>query len=101
MSKVTAFIEGMDYEDFIKDAKTIFAVVRALEVIGEASKSIPPSVKNRYTDIPWKDIAGMRDKLIHEYFGVNLKVVWNTVKRDIPQLRPQFERIRAEVKDDD
>ena len=87
------FIEGMEYEDFQKDAKTVYAVVRALEIVGEAVKKIPDEVKNKYPKLPWRDIAGMRDKLIHEYFGVKLKVVWVTLKEDIPTLRPEFEKI--------
>lgn len=81
------FIKGIEYEGFKKDIKTSYAAIRALEVIGEAVKKIPDEVKNSYPEIPWKDIAGMRDKLIHEYFGVKLEVVWNTLKQDIPPLK--------------
>ncbi len=93
MEDVLSFVEGMDYDDFAKDKRTIYAVIRAVEVIGEAVKKIPKSVRNRYPEIPWKDMAGMRDKLIHEYFGVDLKRVWKTVKEDIPKLKPLFEKI--------
>jgi len=65
------FIQGLSYETFISDKKTFNAVVRSIEVIGEATKSIPDRVRNRYTDIPWNEMAGMRDKLIHFYFGVD------------------------------
>jgi uncharacterized protein with HEPN domain len=68
MTKVEAFIEGMDYRRFAADAKTAFAIARALEIIGEAVKKVPRSVRNQYQDIPWKDMAGMRDVLIHEYW---------------------------------
>jgi len=93
MDDAMRFVKGMEYNDFVKDRKTIYAVIRAIEVIGEAVKKIPDSVKNRYPKIPWKDMAGMRDKLIHEYFGVNLKRVWRTVKKDIPNLKPSFDKI--------
>lgn len=93
MSKAEKFTQGMDYEAFVKDDKTIFAVIRALEIIGEAVKNIPPNVKKRYPDAPWKDIAGMRNKLIHEYFGADQKTIWDTVKKDLPALKPVFERI--------
>ncbi|MBU4481604.1 DUF86 domain-containing protein [Patescibacteria group bacterium] len=93
MEKVMKFTKDMGYDDFVGDDKTISAVIRKLEIIGEAVKKIPSKVKKNYTQIPWKDMAGMRDKLIHEYFGVDPKRVWNTVKKDIPDLKPQFEKL--------
>lgn len=86
----------MVYEEFIKDDKTIFAVTRAIEIIGEAVKKIPAQVKKRYPQITWKEMAGMRDKLIHEYFGVNLRAVWDTVKNDIPVIKPVFDKIKED-----
>ena len=91
--KVEEFTRDMEYEDFVRDDKTVFAVVRALEIMGEAVKRLPPAVKNRYPAIAWKDIAGMRDKLTHEYFGVNLRVIWDTAKQDIPTLRPLMQKL--------
>ncbi|MEM3502530.1 MAG: DUF86 domain-containing protein, partial [Candidatus Bathyarchaeia archaeon] len=88
-----SFVEGMGYDDFAKNKRTVYAVIRAVEVIGEAVKKIPKTIRNRHPGIPWKDIAGMRDKLIHEYFGVDLRRVWKTVKEDIPNLKPLFEKI--------
>jgi len=93
MDDAMRFVEGMEYDDFVKDKKTAYAVTRAVEIIGEAVKKIPERVKKRYPKIPWKRMAGMRDKLIHEYFGVDLRRVWNTVKKDIPNLKPLFEKI--------
>lgn len=84
---------GLDFESFAKDDKTIFAVIRALEIIGEASRKIPKAVRSRYPDVPWKDMAGMRDKLIHDYFGVDLRVVWKTVQKDLPPLRSILDQI--------
>jgi len=93
MSDALRFVDGLEYDDFVRDKKTAYAVTRAVEIIGEAVKNIPGKVKKRYPQIPWKKMAGMRDKLIHEYFGVDLKRVWNTVRKDIPQLKPKFEAI--------
>jgi uncharacterized protein with HEPN domain len=93
MEDAISFVKEMEYDDFAKDRKTVYAVVRALEIIGETVKKVPLRVRNRYPRIPWKEIAGMRDKLIHEYFGVDLKRVWKTVKEDVPNLKPLFEEI--------
>lgn len=87
----------MTFEDFQNDQKTIFAVTRAIEIIGEAAKSIPISWREKYSQIPWKNITGMRDKLIHHYFGVNLQVVWNTVKDEIVRLKPIIQEILAQI----
>ncbi len=93
-----SFVKDMNLEEFENDTKTLFAVIRALEIIGEAAKKIPDAVKNKYKQVPWKDIAGMRNKLIHEYFGVNVKVVWKTIEQDIPSIKPSIEdMVRAET----
>jgi uncharacterized protein with HEPN domain len=72
---VESFTQGMKFEEFKKDRKTINAVVRSIEVIGEASKKIPASITTNYSGFPWKKMAGMRDKLIHEYFGIDLEIL--------------------------
>ena len=68
-------------------------MIRALEVIGEAAKNIPSVIRERYPDIPWREMARIRDKLIHDYFGVDLRVVWRTVQEDVPPLRAQIARV--------
>jgi uncharacterized protein with HEPN domain len=93
MDDASAFVRGMNYDSFVKDRKTVYAVIRALEIIGEATKNIPTPIKARYPEIPWKDIVGMRDKVIHAYFGVDLKRVWSTVNVDIPAIKPRFEKL--------
>lgn len=94
--KADRFVSGLSFEQFRENDEKVYAVIRALEVIGEATKSIPAHLQRRYPDIPWKDIAGMRNKLIHGYFGVNLKRVWDTVMIDLPPLRRVVERMLAE-----
>jgi len=80
------FIKDLDYEHFSENEEKIYAVIHALEIIGEASKQIPASVRTTYPDIPWRAIAGTRDKLIHSYFNVQKELLWTTVTRDLPDL---------------
>jgi uncharacterized protein with HEPN domain len=95
---IEEFINNTSYEEFIRDKKTYYAVVRSLEIIGEATKNIPDSVRARYPGVPWKDMAGTRDKVIHHYFGVDLKVVWKTVTDDIPFIKPMIRGILNDIK---
>ncbi len=97
MDKAENFVENMDYQGFMEDSKTIFAVVRTLEIIGEAVKNIPESLRKKYPNIPWRDMAGMRDKLIHEYSGVRLDLLWNTVEVKVPELKPKFQKILKDL----
>lgn len=89
IQRATTYIVGMSYEDFLGDIKTQDATIRALEILGEASKEISSDLKTRFSEIPWKSIAGQRDKLIHNYFGVNLDIVWGTITLDLPALEAQ------------
>ena len=90
---IKEFIKNINHEQFLKDLKTQYAIVRALSIIGEAVKKIPNSVKNKYTHIPWKEMAGMRDILIHDYFGTDIEVLWQTIKKDIPLIHKEFKKI--------
>lgn len=92
--KARSFCAGMTFKSFAKDDKTVYAVIHAIEVIGEAAKKVPPSVRRKYPEIPWRDITGMRDKLVHDYFGVDLQTVWTTVGEDLPMLLPLVQRLR-------
>jgi uncharacterized protein with HEPN domain len=98
MERAERFVADMSYEDFIKDEKTVFAVLRAIEVIGEAVKHMPMDFRMKFPDIPWRDIAGMRDVLIHDYFAVDLETVWETIKTNIPKTKPFFIRVLKEIK---
>lgn len=81
------FTAGISYEGFGSDKKTLYAVIRCFEVIGEAVKQIPDHVRREHPEIPWKGLAGMRDKLIHGYFGIDIRIVWDTIEEDLPPLK--------------
>ena len=87
IDKTSEFINGITYDRFCQDDRTLFAVIRALEIIGEATKRIPDSVRLEHSEIPWREMAGMRDKLIHDYTGVDRELVWKTATDDLPELK--------------
>ncbi len=87
------FTENLTYEQFIKDWNMLNAVVRSIEVIGEASKQLPDALKAKYNTLPWREITGMRDKLIHAYFGMDTETIWQTVQENIPPLKQTIQKI--------
>jgi uncharacterized protein with HEPN domain len=91
------FVKGLSYKNFITDRKTVSAVIRELEIAGEATKQLPASIRRKYPDIPWSDMAGMRDKLIHFYFGVDTEIVWKTIKVRIPELEPLIQDVLRDL----
>ena len=94
--KARRFVQGVDYDAFCKDDQKFYAVVRALEIIGEAARHIPRALRSKYPDVPWSKMTGMRDKVIHDYFGVDLEVLWKTVHQDLPEMLLAVAKMLAE-----
>ncbi len=90
IDEINDFTRGYTAATFTDDRKTINAVIRSLEVIGEAARQIPEEVRRQTPGIPWKYMAGMRDKLIHHYFGIDLEIVWKVSREELPALRPEI-----------
>lgn len=96
ISDIETFIANINETEFYKNKEKKYAVVRALEIIGEAAKNLSKELRAKHKEIPWKEIAGMRDKLIHFYFGIKWELVWETVKNKIPELKNQLLKISEE-----
>lgn len=95
LQKAREFVDGMTLKDFAHDDKSLFAVIRALEIAGEAAKRVPDAIRSAHPDVPWRSLAVMRDKLIHDYIGVNTEVVWRTVVEEIPAVLVALGAIRG------
>ncbi len=91
--RIEKYTYGVKYDGFMDNELLQAGVIREIEIIGEAAKQLPQEFKDRYSNIPWKKMTGMRDKLIHNYLGVDLDAVWDTVEDDIPQLKDKLENI--------
>ncbi|MCA9872990.1 MAG: DUF86 domain-containing protein [Anaerolineales bacterium] len=96
IESIESFVAGMDGEAFRNDDKTSSAVIRKLEIIGEATKQLPAELRQKYPDAPWKEMAGMRDRLIHFYFGVTYRLIWRTIQEDLPSAKAHMEFILQE-----
>jgi len=88
----------MNYEEFVKDNKTVSACIREIEVIGEATKQVPKEITDKFNDLPWSLMAKMRDKLIHWYFEVDEEIVWNVAKDKLPEIKTQIDLIIEDLK---
>ena len=100
MIAIQEFIKEMDFETFVSDDKTASAVIRKLEIIGEATKNVPEEIRREYPQVPWRQMAGMRDRLIHSYFEVDDLLVWETVKSQIPLLQPVIAQILQRLEEE-
>ena len=92
IARIEQYVRDFTFDQFTADQKTVDAVVRNLEIIGEAVRRLSNETQSLPTGVPWVDIAGMRNVLIHEYFGVDLRIIWQTVSSDLPALRAELER---------
>ncbi len=98
IERIEKFTKNMDYQAFFEDEKTNSAVVWQIHIIGEATKNIPKVIKGKYKDIPWKEMAGMRDKISHAYFGIDFEIVWKVIQDRLPEIKPKIEKILKEFK---
>ena len=90
MNKIERYLKGLTYEMFVKNDIVVDAVARNLEIIAEASSNIPEDVKGKYLYIPWKRMIGLRNIVIHEYFGIDLSIIWEIVTKNLPETKPQI-----------
>ena len=97
IAAIEEFVGLIDLESFKSNDLVSSAVIRKFEIIGEAAKNVPLLVRNQYPDIPWKEMAGMRDKLIHSYFGIQYELVWNTIKTVFPAIAPSIRKMADEL----
>ena len=87
IAKIESYTNGLAFEDFTSDCKSVDAVIRNLEIIGEAAKQLPDQWRDKHTDIKWHKLAGIRNRIIHEYFGIDLSIIWEVVQKNMPELR--------------
>ena len=92
IAKVREYTAGFSQGDFARDGKTFDAVIRNLEVIGEAVKAVPEAIRSQHPEADWKKMAGLRDLLIHRYFGINVEIVWDIIQNKLPALEEQIRR---------
>jgi len=96
IGKIQDYVKGMKFADFQSDPKTVDAVIRNFIVIGEAARSVPKEITDKYPGVPWRLMGDMRNFAIHEYWGVELRTIWETIKKDLPPLIPLLEIVQKE-----
>ncbi len=97
VEKIEKYTRDLSFDEFVENELIVDAVIRNLEIIGEAVKNIPEEVRSKYPEIPWKRIAGFRDVVIHHYFGIDLNIVWTVIKKHLKELKPKIEKILREL----
>jgi uncharacterized protein with HEPN domain len=97
VEKAQRFVEGVTQEDFEANDEKVYAVVHALQTIGEAARHVPKSLRQHYAAIDWDDVVGMRDIVIHEYFGVDLDIIWRTVQKDLVPLETLVKKMLSDL----
>lgn len=98
ISQIKSYVGTMTFEEFRNDEKTTSAVVWKIHVIGEATKNIQKTLQQKYPDIPWKDMAGMRDRIAHFYFGIDYEIVWKVINTNLPQIKPHIQKMLDDLK---
>jgi uncharacterized protein with HEPN domain len=93
IGRIEQYIKGLSYDAFSKDQKSIDAVVRNLEIIGEAANRLPDEFKEKYSEIEWYKVVGLRHRIVHEYFGIDLEIIWQILHKDLPELRDSLSQI--------
>ena len=93
LRKIEFYTAGMDHAAFLDDVKTIDAVVRNLEVLGEAARQVPDDFASRHSDLPWRKIAGLRNRIVHDYFGLDIEIIWQIIQHDLPPLKARLENL--------
>ncbi len=97
ITDIEIFTENVEFEAFQANREKVLAVVKSIEILGEAVKKVPDDIRNQYPDIPWKSIAGMRDVLVHEYWGIDVNIIWATVQEGLPPLKATITEIVTDV----
>lgn len=99
LEKIERYTAGLTFERFAQDDRTVDAVVCNLEVIGEAARQIPSEVRERYPEVPWRRVIGLRNVVVHEYFAVDVEIVWTVVRQSLPELKEALRRMMAELEE--
>ena len=97
IDRIDEYVSGMEFEDFAEDSKTLDAVIRNFTIIGEASGNIPAEITEKWNEIPWRNMRDSRNVVVHGYFGVMPKILWDTIQNDLPPLKPMLKKIQESI----